>query len=138
VVRAVYYLDPMRSYVDPNTKEPVEVLDEFIKYALQWAAEGADRRIRLYMQFTWPSLKKLMDKPLPDPPYFTTSSDKMRTVSVVTNETWSNWLVATLDPVLWKPLDLPRRPSKPVPWLFVHHAIGATILTHALPQGDLV
>lgn len=132
VVRAVYYLEPMRAYVDPKTKERVEVLDRFIKSALKWAAEGADRRIRLYMQFTWPSLKKLMDKPLPDPPHFTMSSDKTRTVSVVTNATWSDWLVTTIDPLLWKEMRL--RPSKPVPWLFVHHAVGATMLTHALAQ----
>jgi hypothetical protein len=126
----------MRSYFDKEKKEWVEVLNEFIESALKWSAEGADRGIRLYMQFTWPSLKKLMDKPLPDPPYFTTSSDKMRTVSVVTNETWSNLLVDTIDPKLWELLDPPRRPSKPVEWLFVHHAIGATMLTHALAQGD--
>jgi hypothetical protein len=140
VVRAVYYLDPMRGYVDTTTKVFVQVLNDFITYALKWADEGTDKRIRLYMQFTWPSLQKLMDKPLPAPPYFATSSDTMhtRTVSVVTSETWSNLLMTKLDPVLWKLLDPPRRPSKPVPWLFIHHAIGATMLTHALAQGDFI
>ncbi|HEY1910748.1 MAG TPA: hypothetical protein VGG73_07500 [Vicinamibacterales bacterium] len=134
VVRALYYLDPMRAYVDPKTQERVEVLDRFIASALQWASEGTDKRIRLYIQFDWPSLKQLTDNTLPGPPHFTPSTDGRRTVSVVTNETWSGWLVKTIDPLLWKVMKL--SPSKPVPWLFVHHAIGATMLTHALKQGD--
>jgi len=120
VVSAVYFLDPMRSYVLNGKSVPV--LDEFVASALKWAAESADRRIRLYMQFPWPSLKKLMDKPLPAAPYFVNSSNNRRTVSVVTNETWSK--------------AFGRPPSKPIPWIFVHHAIAATMLTHALAQGD--
>lgn len=134
VVRAMYFFDPTRQYVDPETKEVVHFLDDLIASARNWAPDGADKRIRLYIQYTWPSLQKLMDKPLPDPPYFVLSSDKTRTVSVVTNATWSNWLVKTIDPVLWKAAK--RSPSKPVPFAFVHHALAATMLTHALAQGD--
>jgi hypothetical protein len=106
----------MRSYVwDGKT---VPVLDEFVASALKWAAEGADKRIRLYMQFPWPSLKQLLDKPLPAAPYVVNSSDNRRTVSVVTNETWSKAF------------------GRPIPWVFIHHAIAATMLTHALAQGD--
>jgi hypothetical protein len=111
VVSAVYFLEPMRNYVDA-----------FIASALKWAAESADKRIRLYMQFPWPSLKQLVDKPLPAAPYFANSSDGRRTVSVVTNATWSRAF---------------RRPaSNPIPWVYVHHAVAATMLTHALAQGD--
>ncbi|MEO7190182.1 MAG: hypothetical protein ABI051_03930 [Vicinamibacterales bacterium] len=117
VVTAVYFLEPMRRY-ELNGKR-VEVLDEIIASALQWAAGGVDKRIRLYMQFTWPSLKKLMDKPLPDPPFFATSADRRRTVSVVTNSTWAKAF---------------RRPIK---WVVVHHAVAATMLTHALAQKDV-
>jgi len=133
VVRAMYFFDPTRQYTDPKTKEVVHFLDDLITSALAWAPDGADKRIRLYTQFTWPSLQKLMDTPLPGPPYFVLSSDKRRTVSVVTSATWSNLLVKTIDPVLWKILKL--SPSKPVPFPFVHHALAATMLTHALAQG---
>lgn len=118
VVSALYFLDPMRSYTLNGKYVPV--LDEFIASALKWAAESADKRIRLYMQFPWPSLKKLMDKPLPAAPYFVNSSDDRRTVSVVTNATWSKAFGT----------------SKPIKWNFVHHSIGATMLTHALAQKD--
>lgn len=134
VVRAMYFFDPVKQYVDPKTQKVVEFLDDLIASARKWAPEGADKRIRLYLQYTWPSLQNLMDKPLRDPPYFAGSSDNSRTVSVVTNATWSNWLVKTIDPVLWRAAKL--SPSKPVPWEFVHHAIAATMLTHALAQGD--
>ena len=77
-----------------------------------------------------------MDKPLPAPPYFAQSSDKKRTVSVVTNPTWSNWLVTTIDPLLWKAANRPL--SKPVPFQFIHFAIAGTMLTHALAQGDFI
>jgi hypothetical protein len=134
VVSGVYFLEPPRTYKLKLNGPSYPFLTPLIDSARAWAAEGHDKRIRLYMQFTWPSLKELMDKPLGNPPYFANSSDNRQTVSVVTNETWSNWLVDTIDPVHWTELKQPRRPSKPVDWLFVHHAIGATMLTHALAQ----
>jgi hypothetical protein len=98
------------------------VLDEFVASALKWAAESPDKRIRLYMQYPWPSLKKLVDKPLPAAPFFVNSSDDKRTVSVVTNATWTK--------------TFGRPPSKPIPWVYVHHSTAATMLTHALAQSD--
>lgn len=129
VVRAIYFLEPMRSYtLDGKT---VQVLDEFVASALKWAGEGDDKRIRVYMQFPWPSLQKLIpDNPLGSPPFFKPSSDGTRTVSVVTNPTWTKaWNEAWIEAFRKPP---PKQPS----WLDIHHAICATMLTHALSQGD--
>ena len=64
---------PMRAMRTGKQKVRWEFLDQYIDSALKWAAEGADKRIRLYIQLTWPSLKKLVDKTLTDPPHFTSS-----------------------------------------------------------------
>ena len=125
VVRAVYFLEPMRAYQDKPTGKMVQVLNTFVDSALKWADQDPDKRIRLYMQFKWDSLQKLIDETLPAPPYFagsTSTNRTNRTVSVVTEPTWTK--------------TVGRPASNPLPWDVIHHAFAATMLTHALAQGD--
>ena len=88
IVSAVYFLDPLRNALKDG--QSVDVLNEFIVSANDWATENPpDKRIRVYMQWTWPSLQKLIDKPLGTAPYFADSSDGLRTVAVVTSQAWT-------------------------------------------------
>ncbi len=57
------------------------------------------------------------------PPFFAKpSGNNKRTVSVIPKATWTK--------------TVGRAPSQPLEWAHVHHLIGATMLTHALAQGD--
>jgi len=128
IVRAIYFLEPMRAFMKDGKR--VEVLDDFVDSALTWAGEGIDKRIRLYMQYEWPSLQRLMDKPLGSPPFFHNASDGTRTVSVVTNSTWTTAWNEAWNEAFGRPF------PKALTWLDIHHAICGTMLTHALSQGD--
>lgn len=120
IVSAVYFLDPLR-----NTKDGIDVLGPFISSAIAWATDpqNQDKRVRVYMQWTWPALQKLIDKSLGAAPYFVDSSDGRRTVAVVTSGAWTKAFQAA-----------GRRP--PIDWTVIHHAIAGTMLTHALSPHD--
>ena len=123
IVSAVYFLDPLRNAVIDG--KSVDVLNEFIRSANDWATENPpDKRVRVYMQWTWPSLQNLIvDKPLGTAPYFVDASEGRRTVAVVTSQAWTKALQAAG----WRP---------PIDWTVIHHAIAGTMLTHALsPHG---
>jgi hypothetical protein len=91
---------------------------------MEWAAKKADKRIRLYMRFQSDAHVKLLGKALGGL-YIETSADKKRTAAVLSNETWA----ATFKKVTGGPM----KPNFP----YSHHVIAATMLTHALAQGDL-
>lgn len=121
IVSAVYFLEPLR-----NAKKDgkwVDVLDGFVTSALEWSKKNADKRIRVYMQWQWPALQKLIDAPLHAPPHFDDSSDGRRTVAVIPNAAWIKAFTAA-----------GRRP--PLDWTVIHHAIAGTMLTHALSPHD--
>ena len=126
VVRAIYLFEPLATYPDPKTKKAVQFLDGLIDSSLQWSDDHADKRIRLYVQYSWPSLQRLVDTRLPSPPFFAKPSgtDNKRTVAVIPNETWTK--------------TVGRAPSQPLEWAHVHHLMAATMLTHALAQGDFI
>ena len=113
-VRALYFLDP-RS----------DIIDQCIRLALDWAGPAArDKRIRLYNRIPWPSHKQLLD-PVPSDPFVRNSADNRRTLSVVQLATWKK-TVTKIGP----------NPSYIWDWGEAHHLIAATMLTHALAQGD--
>jgi hypothetical protein len=123
VVRAVYFFEPVATYPDPKTRTTVQFLDGLVDSALAWAGQNSDKRIRLYVQYPWPSLQKLVDTRLPSPPFFAKpSGNNQRTVAVIPNATWTK--------------TVGRAPSQPLEWKHVHHLVAATMLTHALAQGD--
>jgi len=124
VVRAIYSIEPISTYPDPKTKKTVQFLDGLIDSALKWADKDADKRIRLYLRYSWPSLKRLV-APLPSPPFFSDpppSGNNNRTLCVIPIETWTK--------------TVGRAPSRPLLFNDVHHLMAATMLTHAFAQGD--
>lgn len=119
VVSAVYFLDPILE-TDPKKTD----VKTFVKAAMEWAAKKADKRIRLYTRFQSDAHVKLLGKALGGL-YIETSADKKRTAAVLSNETWA----ATFKKVTGGSM----KPNFP----YSHHVIAATMLTHALAQGDL-
>lgn len=119
-VRALYFLDP-RS----------DIIDQCITWAQAWAGDAdRDKRIRLYNRLRWPSHKKLLGFTPPPEPFIRNSTDNKRTLSVVTGDSWKR-IVAKAG--------IATTPSLiPYDWSFnePHHLIAATMLTHALAQGD--
>jgi hypothetical protein len=113
-VSAVYFLDP-----------PSDVVDPCIAAALLWAGSAdRDKRIRLYTRLPRPSHAKLLGSTPPAEPYVRNSPDDRRSASVVTVSSWTRSFAQALG---WTPsLD----------WQYAHHVIAATMLTHALAQGD--
>jgi hypothetical protein len=131
-VRAIYLLDP------PEVNRSVTA-------ALAWARwAGSDKRIRLYSRklekdnFRTLLGLKAHDPALPVPPFVQNSPDNRRTVvslstpsppgsprpcddSVVWTKTFKNILGVKVD----------------LAWWDAHHFIPATMLTHALAQGDI-
>jgi hypothetical protein len=118
VVSAVYFLDPI---LFPG--HPPDVND-FVASALQWSDAGTDKRIRLYMRYPAAAHKKLTGKDPSGGPFFGVSSDKRRTAAVLTDD---NWAAAFKNAM--------GRSRKPE-FGFSHHMIAATMLTHAVAQGD--
>jgi hypothetical protein len=115
-VKAAYFLDP-------------PAVDDAIAAALKWADKASDARIRLYSRFRTDSQKKLLglkasDK-LPAAPFFETSPK--RTATALPIPTWSQTFA-----------DLFHGPrTTAYDWADIHHIIPATMLTHALAQGDI-
>jgi hypothetical protein len=113
-VSAVYFLDPRPDVIDPC-----------IAAALLWAG-GADRdkRIRLYTRKPSPSHAKLLGSAPPTEPYVRNSPDDRRSASEVSLASWTRTLANIFGG------------SPSLDWQYVHHTIAATMLTHALAQGD--
>ncbi len=131
-VKAIYFLDP--PYVDLC-----------VTAALSWADwAGTDKRIRLYSRKPEPNpdkkeeerekeivlgaFRKLLglkpgDPELPAQPYVLNSAT--RTVASLSLATWNR----AFNNILGESVSLP--------WWDVHHFIAATVLTHALAQGDI-
>jgi hypothetical protein len=119
-LKAVYFLDP-----------PGTAVDGCIAAALNWADKASDARIRLYSQYRKDSQKKLLglkaaDK-LPSAPFFASSPDSKRTATALPISTWSKTFADLFGG--------PRHPA--YEWADIHHIIPATMLTHALAQGDV-
>lgn len=113
-VSAVYFIDP-----------PTSKINGFITTALTWAG-GADRdkRIRLYSRVLTESHQKLLGKKPPAEPYALNSADNRRSASVVSLSSWEKAFKAAFG----------GNPS--FNWQHAHHTVCATMLTHALAQGD--
>jgi hypothetical protein len=113
-VSAVYFLDP-----------PSDVVDPCIAAALLWAGSAdRDKRIRLYTRLPQSSHAKLLGSPPPAEPYALNSADNRRSASVVTVSSWTRTFAKVFG----------STPS--LDWQYAHHVIAATMLTHALAQGD--
>ncbi len=109
---AVYFLDP-----------PTSKLNGFIKSALTWASGSSDKRIRLYSRAATDAHKSLLGSTPPAAPYIKNSGDT-RTAGVIPLSAWLRAKSAfELD-------------NKWDDWSYAHHIIAATVLTHALAQGD--
>lgn len=114
-VKAIYFFDP-----------PTDSINAAVTAALGWAAVAAkDTRVRLYSRENTASHKTLLGSKPPAPPYVLTSPDKKRSVAELPPPTW----VKTFKDVLG--IDVK------VEWWDAHHFIPATMLTHALAQGDI-
>ena len=111
VVTAIYFLDP-----------PKNAVVDCVTSALKWAGgPERDKRVRLYT--TSPSSnahQKLLGSKPPREPYVRNSPDNRHTASVVSVSSWKKTF-----------------PNFAVDWDYSHHAIAATMLTHALAQGDI-
>jgi len=116
VVTAVYWLDPRTDYVD-----------RFIEASLNWAGSAdRDKRIRLYMRYPSAAHTKLLGT-TPSTPYVRNPTGDKRTAAVITDENWAKVVTKYLG----------GKPFAKVDWRYAHHVICATMLTHALAQGDL-
>lgn len=114
-VNAVYFLDA-----------PGWSVTDCVNAALAWAGPPeSDRRVRFYSQTLWDPLKKLFPAPLPTPPFV--QSTTLRTLGYIPTPSWVPIVKAQINVTL---------PDKDV-WQYAHHAIAATMLTHALSQGDI-
>jgi hypothetical protein len=113
-VNAVYFLDaPQWSVTDCVTA------------ALAWAGPPeSDRRVRFYTQSLWDPLKKLFPGALPTPPFIKSST--LRTLGYIPTPSWVPIVKTEINVTL---------PADQV-WQYAHHAIAATMLSHALSQGD--
>jgi hypothetical protein len=116
-VRAIYFLDP------PDVVGSV-------KAGRAWASRpGSDKRVRLYSRNNDTGAFRTLlglaakDPALPPQPYVVTSADKKRTVASLPTGSWVKWVKTP--------------PGKTLAWWDTHHFIPATVLTHALAQGDL-
>jgi hypothetical protein len=111
VVKAVYWLDPRTDYVD-----------RFIEASLAWAGSpDRDKRIRLYMRYPSAAHQKLLGTS-PSAPYVQNTTGDKRTAAVITDENWAKVVTKYLG----------GAPFAKVEWTYSHHAICATMLTHAL------
>ena len=116
-VRAVYFLDP------PH-------LEFCVRAGRSWARRGgSDKRVRLYSRDNWKTaFRTLLEldrkaPALPAAPFIVDSAEKKRTVACLPTASW---------------VKLVKTPSGTVlKWWDTHHFIPATVLTHALAQGDL-
>jgi len=114
-VRAIYFLDP-----------PTAAIDPCITAALTWAkGAGSDKRIRLYSRVSTSSHQKLLGAQPPPEPYVENSSNKRHTAAVLLLGSW--------DKTFKNVVNL----NTTFAWWDAHHFIAATMLTHALAQGDI-
>jgi hypothetical protein len=116
-VRAIYFLDP------PD-------VGSCVRAGRSWASrKGSDKRVRLYSRKKEITAFRMLlelakkDPALPPEPYVVSSVDKKRTVASLPTESWVKWVKTP--------------PGGALAWWDTHHFIPATVLTHALAQGDL-
>jgi hypothetical protein len=122
-VNAVYFLDPVLE-VDPKMTD----VKAFVDSAMTWSDAGTDKRIRLYMRYASSAHTRLLAKPPAAAVYVANSTDGgKRTGAVLPEESWTAALTKIFG----------AQPKSFVAWEFAHHMFAATMLTHALSQGDL-
>ncbi len=120
-ISAVYFLDP------PN-------VDDCVDAGLLWRRNmGKDKRVRLYSakdeKKYFPAYRRLLGlkatDPLASPPYLLSAADKKVTMALFPTDSWDRTFKDVLGIVTkWTYWD-------------AHHFVPATVLTHALAQGDL-
>jgi hypothetical protein len=118
-VKAAYFLDPTP-----------QIIGDCITAANYWADHGTDKRIRVYLRAENKSAHTaLLGTTPPTPPYFENSANGNKTLAVIPPDTWKK----TFENVL----NVDASKLKALTEWDVHHWIAATMLTHALAQGDL-
>lgn len=117
-ITAVYFLDP------PN-------VDDCVNAGLRWRVNlGKDKRVRLYSARNeakfFPAYRKLLDPVrLPSPPFLVSDADNKITLALFPTDSWDSTFKDVLGiDTKWEYWD-------------AHHFVPATVLTHALSQGDL-
>jgi hypothetical protein len=140
-ISAVYFLDP------PRVKASVDA-------GLLWRQSmGTDKRVRLYSARVdnektkySPEYRRLLglkpaDPPLPSPPYLLGAAGNKITMALFPLDSWiRTFKEFGIDAPAPSPPTAPGKPPAPkVAWEFwdAHHFVPATVLTHALAQGDL-
>jgi len=118
-VSAVYFLDPAWWAVK-----------DCVAASLAWAgAASRDKRVRFYVQKDWDDLKPLkkrLPSPLPKEPYVVNSTDDHLTLGLVSKASWISLVKGV------KQLSDDNEAFQ-----YAHFGTAATMLTHALSQGDL-
>jgi hypothetical protein len=118
-VSAVYFLDP-----------PWWAVKDCVAASLAWAgAASRDKRVRFYVQNDWDDLKPLkkrLPSPLPKEPYVVNSTDNHLTLGLVSKASWISLVKGV------KQLSDGNEAFQ-----YAHFGTAATMLTHALSQGDL-
>ena len=138
-ISAAYFLDP------PRVKASVDA-------GLLWRRNmGNDKRVRLYSarvddEKTKYSLqyRRLLGlkptDPLPSSPYLLGAADNKITMALFPLDSWiRTFKEFGIDAPAPSPPPAPRKPPPPkIAWEFwdAHHFVPATVLTHALAQGD--
>ena len=131
-VRAIYFLDP-------------PVVDVCVTSALAWARwAGSDKRIRLYSRkFEKDAFRTLLglkppDPALPVPPFIQNSPDNRRTVVSLSTPSPPGSPRPWDESMVWvKTFKNILGVNVALEWWDAHHFIAATVLTHALAQGDI-
>jgi hypothetical protein len=112
-VNAVYFLDP-----------PTSEIKGFIETALTWAGSSSEKRIRLYSRENTPAHRALLGSAPPPPPYIKNALNNKRTAAEIPLSAWET----IFKNVFNQKFDFD--------WQYAHHSVAATMLTHALAQGD--
>lgn len=126
VVKAVYWLDPVLETAATKRADPTRKdANDFIAATLDWAKTDPDKRIRLYMRREAAAHAKLIGK-TGSSPYVLNSAHNKRTAAVITDGDWASVAAKYVGGKTRYRFD----------WRYSHHVICATMLTHALAQGD--
>lgn len=113
-VKAVYFLDP-----------PTNQIERFIEAARSWAGTSSDKAVRLYSREHTNAHQKLLGSAPPSSPYIRNSPDGKRTAAEIPFDAWKT---------IFKSVSNEKFDFD---WQYAHHNICATMLTHALAQGDI-
>jgi hypothetical protein len=118
-VSAVYFLDA-----------PWWAVKDCVAASLAWAgAATRDKRVRFYVQKDWGDLKPLkkrLPSPLPKEPYVVNSTDGHLSLGLVSKASWISLVKG-----------VHRMSDDNEAFQYAHFGTAATMLTHALSQGDL-